>query len=174
MNTFAVNFMTLISSRNEPNFSWCGRARQRRESINHRAGPPHNKSLERCHRGYTLQPKQQKQASSMFLSPGRKITRWEKTGVLVAAIFLAISWAQVLTYIAIGNPYAHRNYWGQDVGTFSLAAISYLGTIVLAIVWWRHWFLNSRPGKALLSRFADKGALTARSTRTRKKSTRAG
>jgi putative addiction module component (TIGR02574 family) len=27
------------------NFSWCGRARKRRATINHRAGPPHNTTL---------------------------------------------------------------------------------------------------------------------------------
>ena len=83
------------------------------------------------------------------------MNRWEKTGVFVAAIFLAIYWTEVITHFKTGNPYAHKNYWGQDIGTFSLAAICFLGTIALVVVCWRHWFLNSQPGKALVGRFAN-------------------
>ncbi len=63
----------------------------------------------------------------------------EKVAFVVGAAALAISWGIVIMYFSQGNMLAHKNYWGQNVGTISFAAICLVGTYVYIIVLWRHW-----------------------------------
>ena len=77
-----------------------------------------------------------------LLVPGGRLTGWEKVGLVVAAIFLLQYWLVVFLNVRSGNPFAHQNYWGQNVGTLLLAAICFFGTLTALILVWRHMILN--------------------------------
>jgi len=78
-----------------------------------------------------------------LLTPGRKLSRWEKVGLFVAAVFLFQYWLVVFIALRSGDPWAHKNYWGQHVGTFLLGSVCFFGTVTLLAVVWRHLVLNA-------------------------------
>jgi len=79
--------------------------------------------------------------SSGLPQPGRRLlTAWEKVGLLVACIFLAIYWTQALSYLESGDAWGHRNYWGQHIGTFLLIAVLAVASVAFFVVVWRFWF----------------------------------
>ena len=41
---------------------------------------------------------------------------WYWAAVVAGALFLLQYWLELLTLIAAGDPWGHKNYWGGDVG----------------------------------------------------------
>ena len=63
----------------------------------------------------------------------------EKVAFVVGGVALLICWGLIIMYFSQGNMQAHKNYWGQSVGTISFAAVCLVGTYVYFIALWRHW-----------------------------------
>lgn len=100
--------------------------------------------------------------------PKRRLTGWEKVGLLVAFIFLTIYWTKALSYLKSENPWGHNNYWGQSVGTFLLIAMVMAGSAALIAILWRFWasrYFETTTPKGPASAFGP----TTRSTRKRRK-----
>src|SRR5512139_2230020 len=87
-----------------------------------------------------------------------RLTGWQKVGLVVACIFLAIYWTQAINYLEAGNAWGHGNYWGQPVGTFLLIAVLAVASVAFLVVLWR----------LLFSRYFEPSP-TSRSNRTRRK-----
>lgn len=70
----------------------------------------------------------------------RPLTHWEKAALIVGALLLFNLWVEVLGLAAADNPWGHITFKLQWIGTFQMALIAYLGSLVWLLALWRHIF----------------------------------